>query len=70
MQRIANITLSTTSIPVERLWWGEELGIWCNILFMDGEPRVQDMSDGPEPEQFKAGTLDKSWLNSSHFLAP
>lgn len=27
------------------------------ILFVDGDPRVQD---GPEPEQFKAGTLDKS----------
>lgn len=27
-----------------------------SILFMDGDPRVQDE---PEPEQFKAGTMDK-----------
>lgn len=39
---------------------GRELGIQSDILFVDGEPRLLDVSDGPEPEQFKAGTLDKS----------
>lgn len=43
-----------------RVGWTEELGIPCNTLFMGGEPRIWDMSDGPGPEQFKAGTWDKS----------
>lgn len=30
------------------------------MLFVDGEPRAVDVSERPEPEQFKAGTLDKS----------
>lgn len=60
--------IKSHSMPVERLWWGEELGIWCNILFVGGEPRVQGVSDGPDPEQLKAGTLDKEpWLSSSQY---